>query len=244
MVVGNLTIDDVVLPDGTTRMASVGGNSLYAALGARPWQPSIGVVTRRGDDFPGDLALELASLGIASGGVVAVPGPTVRNWVVYEANGDRTWIYRTPRERSLEVAVQAGDVPDAWLSARPAPVVHIAAMPIDAAEAVVDAVRRKSPDALISLDTHEDFVARYRSRLRALASRVDAFLPSRSELADLVGYDDPIRAIDELSRLPTPIVVVKLGADGVLVWDRRRGLLGAVPRLEADGKDLRELAKE
>ena len=66
MVVGNLTIDDIVLPDGTTRMASVGGNSLYAALGARPWQPSIGVVTRRGDDFPGDLAQELASLGIAA----------------------------------------------------------------------------------------------------------------------------------------------------------------------------------
>ena len=187
MVVGNLTIDDVVLPDGTTRMASVGGNSLYAALGARPWQPSIGVVTRRGDDFPGDLGKELASLGIASAGVVAVPGPTVRNWVVYEANGDRHWIYRTPRQRSLEIAVQAGDLPDAWLSPRRPPVVHIAAMPIDAAEGVVDAVRRKCPKALITLDTHEDFVTRYRSRLRALASRVDAFLPSRSEVADLVG---------------------------------------------------------
>ena len=66
VVVGNLTIDDVVLPDGTTRMASVGGNSLYAALGARPWQSSIGVVTRRGDDFPRDLGQELASLGIAN----------------------------------------------------------------------------------------------------------------------------------------------------------------------------------
>ncbi|HEV2026901.1 MAG TPA: hypothetical protein VGS16_00005, partial [Candidatus Dormibacteraeota bacterium] len=191
---GNLTIDDVVLPDGTTYMASVGGNSLYAALGARAWQPSVGLVTRRGDDFPKDLVQELTSLGIASAGIVAVPGPTVRNWVVYEANGDRHWIYRTPRERSLEIAVQAGDLPDAWLSAQPAPVVHVAAMPIDAAEVVVDTVRRKAPKALITLDTHEDFVLRYRRRLRALAARVDAFLPSRSELADLVGYDDPMRA--------------------------------------------------
>ncbi len=156
MVVGNLTIDDVVLPDGTTRMASVGGNSLYAALGARPWQPSIGLVTRRGDDFPGDLAAELEKLGIASEGVVEVPGPTVRNWVVYEANGDRHWIYRTPRERSVNVAVQAGDLPESWLTNGHAPVVHVAAMPIEAAEAVVDAVRRMAPEALISLDTHED----------------------------------------------------------------------------------------
>ena len=238
MVVGNLTIDDVVLPDGTTRMASVGGNSLYAALGARPWQPSVGIVTRRGDDFPGDLAAELDKLGIASAGVVAVPGPTVRNWVVYEANGDRHWIYRTPRERSREVAVQAGDLPDAWISDGSSPVVHVAAMPIDAAEAVVDAIRRKAPKALISLDTHEDYVASYRERLRALASRVEAFLPSRSELADLVGYDDPPRALGELSRLATPIIVVKLGAQGVLVWNRRRGVLDAVPAAAATVVDV------
>lgn len=238
VVVGNLTIDDVVLPDGTTRMASVGGNSLYAALGARPWQPSVGIVARRGDDFPGDLAAELEKLGIASAGVVEVPGPTVRNWVVYEANGDRHWIYRTPRERSVEVAVQAGDLPEAWLSNGHAPVVHVAAMPIDAAEAVVDAVLRKAPEALISLDTHEDYVASYRDRLRALAARVEAFLPSRSELAELVGYDDPIRALGDLSRLPTPIIVVKLGADGVLVWNRRSRGLQAVPAAEGKVVDV------
>ena len=55
IVVGNLTIDDVVLPDGTTRMSSVGGNSLYTLLGARLWQSQVGVVTRRGEDFPRDL---------------------------------------------------------------------------------------------------------------------------------------------------------------------------------------------
>ncbi len=52
IVVGNLTIDDVVLPDGTVHMESVGGNTLYSALGARLWQPDVGIVTRRGEDFP------------------------------------------------------------------------------------------------------------------------------------------------------------------------------------------------
>ena len=42
--------------------------------------------------------------------MVDIPGPTVRNWVVYETSGERYWIYRTPRERSREVAVQAGDL--------------------------------------------------------------------------------------------------------------------------------------
>ncbi len=228
IVVGNLTIDDVVLPDGTTKMASVGGNSLYTVLGVRLWQPRVGLVTRRGEDFPGDLTTVLHSFGVATNGVVDIPGPTVRNWVVYETNGERHWIYRTPRERSREVAIQPGDLPIEWLEVELSPVVHVAAMPLDAAEALVDTVRRISLRAIITLDTHEDYVVDYRQRLRALAAKVDAFLPSRSELADLVGYDDPHRALTSLSALPTPMIVVKMGAEGVLAWDKAQGTLHEV----------------
>jgi fructoselysine-6-P-deglycase FrlB-like protein/sugar/nucleoside kinase (ribokinase family) len=228
IVVGNLTIDDVVLPDGTTRMSSVGGNSLYTALGVRLWQPRVGLVTRRGEDFPGDLTAVLHSLGVATGGVVDIPGPTVRNWVVYETSGERHWIYRTPRERSREVAVQAGDLPVEWFEVDSPPVVHITAMPLDAAENIVGTVRRLSPRAIITLDTHEDYVVDYRQRLRTLAAKVDAFLPSRSELADLLGYDEPLRALTSLISLPTPIIVIKMGAEGVLVWDNVKRTLHSV----------------
>ena len=228
IVAGNLTIDDVVLPDGTTQMSSVGGNSLYTALGVRLWQPRVGLVTRRGEDFPGDLISVLHTLGVATSGIVDIAGPTVRNWVVYENNGERHWIYRTPRERSREVAVQAGDLPVAWLEAETPPVVHVTAMPLEAAEAIVDAVRSIAPRAMITLDTHEDYVVDYRQRLRALAARVDAFLPSRAELADLVGYDDPRRALATLVNLPTPVIVIKMGAEGALVWDKAMGTLHEV----------------
>src|SRR5260370_37111750 len=82
IVVGNLTIDDVVLPDGTTQMFSVGGNSLYIALGARLWQPDIGLVTRRGEDFPPDLPALLHSLGGATAWEVDIPCPPVHHWIV------------------------------------------------------------------------------------------------------------------------------------------------------------------
>src|SRR5258708_16665514 len=101
-------------------------------------------------------------------------------------------------------------------------------MPLDAAEVIVDTVRCISPRAIITLDTHEDYVVDYRQRLRALAARVDAFLPSRSELADLVGYDDPLRALSDLTNLPTPIIVIKMGAEGVLIWDKAKGTLHEV----------------
>lgn len=220
IVVGNLTLDDVVLPDGSTQMATVGGNSLYAALGARLWEPRVGLITRRGEDFPARHLDRLADLGIDTGGVRDIAGPTVRNWVIYESDGRRSWVYRTPAARSAEVAVQPEDLPAAWLTSTPPPVVHVAGMPLAAAEAIVARVREQCPTAVITLDTHEDWVAGYQARLRRLAGGVDAFMPSREEVADLTGYDDPRRALAELGDLPTPVIVIKMGPDGCLVGGR------------------------
>jgi sugar/nucleoside kinase (ribokinase family)/fructoselysine-6-P-deglycase FrlB-like protein len=218
IVIGNLTIDDVVLPDGRTSMASVGGNSVYSALSARMWSVPVGLVTRRGEDFDPAHLRRLASLGIDTGGVVDIEGPTVRNWVLSGDDGSRTWVYRTPEERSGQVAVQAADVPDDWLmtAGRP-PVVHVAGMPLPAARALVARVRQRCPGATITLDTHEDWVVGHQEELLDLARTVDVFVPSREELTGLVGYDDPRRAAGELLASQVPGVVVKLGADGAIV---------------------------
>src|SRR3989442_9045480 len=234
VVVGDLTLDDVVMPDGTTHMASIGGDCLDAALGARMWEPRVGVVTRRGDDFPTDVWTRLQKLGICLDGVVDIPGPTIRNWVIYEADGERHWVYRTAPTRPAEVAVQPEDLPESWLRAQPAPVVHVAAMPIDVAERIVDMVRRQAPAAVIMLDTHEDYVRGYRDQLLGLAARVDVFLPSREELLDLAGYDDPPRALRELwAERGALLVVAKMGKDGVLLWDRDRSTTVAIEATSA-----------
>ena len=216
VVVGNLTIDDIVFPDGATSMGALGGNAVWAALGARLWEPSVGIVTRCGDDFPPTALDELRSLGIALDGVVAVDGPTVRNWVIHEADGTRRWLYRTPADRYNEVAIRASDLPAAWSQCR---AVHVASMSIDAAEAVVGELRRRGSRAKVTLDTHEDYTGRFRDRTLALAAAVDVFVPSRAELADLLGYDDPERAVLELRQTIRSAIVVKLGADGCLVAD-------------------------
>ena len=133
--------------------------------------------------------------------------------------------------------MQPEDLPDAWLIARPAPVVHVAAMPLDAAERIVETLRRKAPDAVILLDTHEDYVRGYRDRLLHLAASVDVFLPSREELLDLVGYDDPARAVQELwAQKGAPLVVAKMGKGGVLLWDRDRSKVVPVEATE-EGTD-------
>ena len=108
----------------------------------------------------------------------------MRNWVVYEADGRREWLYRTPR-RGAEVAPRPSDLPLSRLTGRGG-----RARRRDAAvqaEAVWSGhARQQAPDAYITLDTHESWDARVQSRVIRLAA-VDLFVPSLEELAVLTG---------------------------------------------------------
>jgi glucosamine--fructose-6-phosphate aminotransferase (isomerizing) len=225
IIVGNLTIDDVVQPDGTTAMGTLGGNSVHAAAAALTWAADVRIVARCGEDFPAGALRRLREAGADTAGIRPVPGPTVRNWVIYEADGRRDWVYRTPPGRGAEVAPRPEDIPGAWLghpagpdpaapAAARAPIVHIAAMPLPAATALAAAARERCPEAAILLDTHEGW--RPGDLVLDAARAADVFLPSREELAVLLGYDDPERAAAELIGEGVRCVVVKLGADGAL----------------------------
>jgi sugar/nucleoside kinase (ribokinase family)/fructoselysine-6-P-deglycase FrlB-like protein len=215
IIVGNLTIDDVIQPDGSSQMGTLGGNSVHATAAALTWVGGVGIVARCGPDFPAAAIGRLREAGADTGGIRHIEGPTVRNWVIYEADGSRNWVYRTPPGRSAEVAPQPGDIPAPWLDRRPAPVVHVAAMPLAAAAGIVRSVRDRASGAAITLDTHEGW--RRGADVLDAARLVDVFLPSREELAELVGYDDPPRAAGELTAAGVKCVVVKMGGDGALV---------------------------
>jgi sugar/nucleoside kinase (ribokinase family)/fructoselysine-6-P-deglycase FrlB-like protein len=218
VVVGNLTVDDVVHPNGETTMASPGGNTIYAATGALIWGISVGVVARVGADFPVAALDRLRDAGLDTGGLRPIEGPTVRNWVIYEQDGNRSWVYRTPPERSLEVAPSPEDIPTGWTDQKQgrAPVVHVAAMPFEAAVGIVGHLRAEGRRVVVTLDTHEAWSAG-RDEVLALARRVDVFVPSHGELAAIFGYDDPERACRELQAEGVPKVVVKCGEKGALV---------------------------
>jgi fructoselysine-6-P-deglycase FrlB-like protein len=106
------------------------------------------------------------------------------------------------------VALRADDVPAAWLDAG---AFVVAAMRLDAAEGLVGRIR-----GTIVLDTHEDWVGDA-GRVLALASRVAVFCPSRDELAELAGFDDPERSAPAFAAATGTPLVAKLGADGCLV---------------------------
>ena len=79
LVIGNLTIDDVVLPTGVTHMGMLGGNSVHAATAVVTAGAKAALVARRGEDFPPGALAALADAGIDLTGLADIPGPTVRS---------------------------------------------------------------------------------------------------------------------------------------------------------------------
>src|SRR2546429_2863565 len=216
IIVGNLTIDDVIQPDGSSQMGTLGGNSVHATAAALTWVGGVGIAARCGADFPAAAIGRLREAGADTGGIRHIEGPTIRNWVIYEADGTRNWVYRTPPGRGAEVAPRPGDIPDTWLDGDPVtPVVHVAAMPLAAAAAIVRSVRARAAGAVITLDTHEGW--RPGEDVLDTARLVDVFVPSHAELTELTGCDDPEQAADGLLAAGGKCVVVKLGGDGALV---------------------------
>lgn len=88
----------------------------------------------------------------------------------------------------------------------------------------------------VALDPQEDYIAGNEKRLLTLVEQVNVFLPSAVEVRRLVGHSNYETAAKELAALGPSVVVIKLGSEGALVYDRGTGLSQHVLRLPAAGR--------
>lgn len=214
---GQFTVDDIYLPDGTYVPNSTGGDALYAALGAQVWEPNVEIVAPVGHDLPESTLHTLESADLNVEGLAQREGVlTIHNEVYYDIEGRRRWELLTPVADFSILSPRPEDIPTHYLEAE---VFLISAMALEAQELLVPWLRQHT-NGLVALDTQEDYVAGNELRLRDLISSVDLFLPSAAEAAQLVGHQDWVTAAQEFSNTGPKVVVIKLGAEGTLVYDR------------------------
>jgi sugar/nucleoside kinase (ribokinase family) len=72
---GRLQQDYLITHDGQSHEGILGGNTVYAAIGAKLWSDSIGIVSRVGSNFPDSLIADLYDAGINTDGVTVLPEP-------------------------------------------------------------------------------------------------------------------------------------------------------------------------
>jgi cytidine kinase len=214
VVLGNLLVDDVVFPDGRTRMTQPGGAVLYFALGAVVAGLRPGVVSLRGADYP-DWALEaLGARGVDLAGVHDLGRPGGRAWLLYEG-ARRQIIHWLDRPTHTEVSPTAAHVPAAWSRV---PAVHLAPMPFEVQEALVGALSPR-PDTFLSLDPWLPLRAETLAAWRRVLAGVDAFFLSEDEME--TGRDDPAGTLRSLAGGRLRYVVFKRGVRGGLLYDAR-----------------------
>jgi sugar/nucleoside kinase (ribokinase family) len=216
---GNLTLDDIVLPDGRERPGCIGGDALYAALAARRWEPATEMVAPVGLDLPTGIWASITNAGLSTIGLPRRSLPTLRNRVVYAMNGDRTWtLYATEEEFDI-LSPWPEDIPPSYRSAE---AYLILAMTLSAQTALALHLRATSP-GLIVLDPQEDYIRGNEEAMRRLIATTDIFMPSAEEARQLLGHEDWSLAARVFCEWGPSIVVVKLGPEGCLVYSRASG---------------------
>jgi sugar/nucleoside kinase (ribokinase family) len=243
LVLGQITIDDVVPPEPALWQRRLGGNALYAAAGARLWcDPGrIGVVARVGSGINMDVASLLRDAGLTADGLSYVSDEPLTEWILYEADGQRQSVPRNAHLRDPgaeapellarylahheRVSASADDIPPGWL---PASAIHLG--PQQRARHGYSCEALSGRTKFLSVDPSPHYSrALDEVGLGVLLRGATAFIPSQAEVKHLSSGTDWAAVASCLGHAGLPEVVIKLGAGGALLHDSESGLSAVLP---------------
>jgi ribokinase len=231
---GNLSIDDVVLPDGTTRPNCFGGDTIYGALGARWWSDAVRFVAPVGADYPNENLDCLIRSGFETRGLPRRRVSGVHYRVTYANNHQRTWEMLSDGGDFFELSPRFADIPADYRASR---AFLVLAMDLAAQEALAQALAAQPGNATLALDPQEEYIPGNEQRILNMLKQVDIFLPSQEEVFLLLGHRDFERACRLFAGYGPRAVVIKLGQEGSLVYDARTDRMDRIPIYPAETVD-------
>ncbi len=234
-----IIVDDIVFPDGKTRMGVLGGGGAQTAWGmaaALGSGATVGLVAGIGADLDDVVLAPLRAAGIDLQGVRVTDQPTPRAWQTIEFDGRRTQVWRVP-ERSLAVQLARSweVMPPAYRGAR---AFHWGFHPGDDsslsfAERLNALGRRvslepfKPPDRQLTDD-----------ELRAMLTACEVFSPNWLEATRLTSREDEREVLAHFRALSCRVLALRRGPLGADVWDLVRGRGAHVPAVQTTVVDV------
>src|SRR5690348_2874715 len=202
------------MPDGRQLPDRLGGDSLYAAIGARAFADDVELVTRLGRRFPPRLVEALEAAGYGAG-LIPTEHDTVRLWVDWGVEGRGRFTFHEQAGTYEDTTPVPDEIPAALIERLEA--VHLAPVPFQQMEPLVHWARPKA--RLLAVDPHYEHVSGTEEQWRRVLPLVDAFLPSRDEATALLGgWPGAEDAVRELATWGAAVAVVKLGAEGSIAY--------------------------
>lgn len=259
---GGLRIDYLITSAGRTADGVFGGNASFAAVGARLWSRpgQVGILAKNGPEFPAEWLAALEGHGIDTGCVIPIAEAVdQRTFFSHRADGSRDegnperhyralglplpdglrgygqpsadaqeTIYRPLRVRGEDVS------PGCW----PSRAFHCSPIEWGTTVSCLHAAREAGVPQ-ITLDPGLWAGQRSRSEMAELLGLCDAFLPSEAEARLLFGPEISRQEIARrLAATGPPVVVLKLGNEGSLVYQRETDRFTPIPAAPARVVDV------
>jgi cytidine kinase len=219
--VGGIIIDDIVLPDGETRMGVLGGGVSHAAMGVAIWDQRAGIVARAGRDLPQN-ARQRLERDFDTRGVIEIDLPQARAWQLFEWDGRRTEIFRVDESDPFALAPPPDAAPPIYRGARGLYVLT------DARD--LPRWRALFPGATLFWEPMQHYmIAANTADFRAALPGVDIVSPNLLEAQQIYGLDDPHTLVRAMLDDGAPVVALRLGAAGSLVGTRESDTLHVIP---------------
>ena len=231
-LLGNFTVDDIVLHGSRVSWDLPGGNVLYAASGVRTWLREVGILARLGSDYPEQYLGVLRERGYVLA-LRSVDAPIMHTWALYERGSAHRFVHHIGSGGHYDMSIRPDEI-DA--SHRGAEAYHIAPMPTDIQLGLARAL--KTTVNLVSLDPHVDYARRGDAALEQILGIVDCFLPSQDEARLAYGSDSPEAAARSFAAAGPRAVAIKLAEEGSVVFDRAGDRLVHVPAVAVNVVDV------
>jgi sugar/nucleoside kinase (ribokinase family) len=260
-IVGGLREDYFITPNGEIHLQEIGGNALYAAVGAALWKKRVGLMARIGENYPSEWLTQFETKGFDTRGIKILPGMhDTRTFYAYVSLEERVdtnpnvhfarlgqpvppqlkdYVTSTEgqeeRQRFNDLAVRPIDVPKSFEEVRG---VHLA--PCDYL------TQRTLPEKLhelgikfITCDPSVRFMQpSLKKEVSGVVRGLSAFLPSEMEVKAYYRHDtiDLWEACAEFSAMGCPTIVIKRGANGSFLY--HQGEKWHIPAYTASVRDV------
>jgi sugar/nucleoside kinase (ribokinase family) len=261
--VGGMREDYFITPTGEARLREMGGNALYAAVGARLWSEHVGLVSRVGENYPAEWLTTIQTRRLDTGGIKIVPGPLdTRTFYAYLSLEERADTdpashfarvgrplppeladYTTSTEGQAErdkfgpLAVRPTEVPEHYLQARG---FHLAPYDFIVHTTLPPTLRRQGVRYITCDPSIRYMQPPFAEEVKQLVHGLDAFLPSEMEARAFFrdAPDDLWQAAETFGLMGAKVIVIKLGARGQYVYETATQRKWHVPAYPAKVKDV------
>lgn len=241
---GGIRVDYLITREGKAHSDKVGGNAIYAAVGAAIWSDYVSVWGRIGENYPREWIANLADLGINGRGIKRIQGDhDHRTFYAYQTDGSRDDTqpekhyhriglpmpkslvgYRdsTPSQDDPVVFEPLALRKEDWSEHfQGVSAVHLSPLPLRTHMDLAPFLRDLSIEQ-ITVDPGERYMrpnlAKY---LQRFLPYVDVFLPSVQEMRSLFGPNaSMIDSAKTLGEWGAKRIVIKRGSHGVSLFQR------------------------